>query len=172
MHNNLIKSLVSIKADMRSTYQRFNNTEFKLYLSETLSTKNHWTISFSLSTVLADAGWHTHTHTHTLSMSFCLWLKLNWSYNGWSHAYPNTHTDTLSPSHSLSLSHTHTYKHTHTISLSLSLVWFSVGERLNDFEWQIRRLGKRLQNGFRSSHSLSHAHTHTRTQTRTIFVNE
>lgn len=63
-----------------------------------------------------------------------------------------------------------------SISLSLSfffvnLLRFSVGERFSEFEWQIRRLGKRLQNGFQSSMatqsahllslSLSPYHTHT-----------
>ena len=64
-----------------------------------------------------------------------------------------------------------------SLSLSLSLflfvnlLRFSVGERFSEFEWQIRRLGKRLQNGFQSSMatqsahllslSLSPYHTHT-----------
>ena len=50
-----------------------------------------------------------------------------------------------------------------SISLSLSfffvnLLRFSVGERFSEFEWQIRRLGKRLQNGFQSSMATQSAH--------------
>ena len=51
-----------------------------------------------------------------------------------------------------------------SLSLSLSLLLFvnllrfSVGERFSEFEWQIRRLGKRLQNGFQSSMATQSAH--------------
>ena len=66
----------------------------------------------------------------------------------------------------------------HHLSLSLPLIFvfprFSAAKRFTEFECQIRRLGKRLQNGFQSSMatqsalSLSNAITHTCSLTLSI----